>query len=148
MEVCPETKVHVDTRPGGRRNLREMCHISDSRAQYVAQARPDKRRMRKTKGKRAKRRLAVRKPKLLFQTNETYRLDTWWQETVGGKHAQYTWPVTVTTFSHSRRGHGSPGEKQRYTSTLSLTSTLDGGMWLTPRSRRLTPTKQTQNPIV
>jgi hypothetical protein len=34
-----------------------------------------------------------------------------------------------------------------YSSTLSLTSALDGGEWLTPRSARFTPKKQTGYPL-
>ena len=41
--------------------------------------------------------------------------------------------------AHPRSGHeGREGEK-RYSSTLSLTSALDAGGWLTPRSGRFTP---------
>ena len=38
-----------------------------------------------------------------------------------------------------RRGHEDPEEEYNYTSTLSLTSALDGGKWLTPRPGRFTP---------
>ena len=37
-----------------------------------------------------------------------------------------------------------PERKQRYSSTLSLTSDLDGGGWLKPRSGRFTPGKETK----
>jgi hypothetical protein len=48
---------------------------------------------------------------------------------------------------HPRTGHeGSEGE-QMCSSTLSLTSALDGGGWSTPRPGRLTPRKN-QVPIV
>ena len=42
---------------------------------------------------------------------------------------------------HPRTGHQSPDWEQRYNSTLSLTSALDGGGWSTPRSGRFTPGK-------
>ena len=37
--------------------------------------------------------------------------------------------------------------EQRYSSTLSLTSALDGGLWLTPRPSRFTPGKETRYPF-
>ena len=40
-----------------------------------------------------------------------------------------------------RTGHESPDGKQRYSSTLSLTSVLGVGGWLTPRLDRLNPQK-------
>ena len=36
-------------------------------------------------------------------------------------------------------GHESPGGVQRYSSTLSLTSALNGGGWLTPRPGLFAP---------
>jgi len=43
---------------------------------------------------------------------------------------------------HSRTGHeGSKGE-ERYSSTLSLTSALDGGGWSTPHPGRFTSEKE------
>jgi hypothetical protein len=48
---------------------------------------------------------------------------------------------------HPRTGHeGSEGE-YRYSSTLSLTSTLDGGGWSTPRPGRFTTGKETRYPL-
>jgi hypothetical protein len=43
--------------------------------------------------------------------------------------------------SHPITGHEGPEVKQRYSSTPSLTSVLDGGGWWTPRSGRFTPGK-------
>ena len=40
---------------------------------------------------------------------------------------------------HPRTGHEDPVGEQRYSSTLSLTSALDGGGWSTPRVGRFTP---------
>jgi hypothetical protein len=40
-----------------------------------------------------------------------------------------------------RTGYEGPQEEQRYRSTLSLTSALDGGGWSTPRPDRFTPGK-------
>jgi hypothetical protein len=37
---------------------------------------------------------------------------------------------------HPTTGHESPEREQRYSSTLSLTSALDGGGWSTPRPGR------------
>jgi hypothetical protein len=42
---------------------------------------------------------------------------------------------------HTRAGHEGPEGEQRYSSTLSLTSALDGGGWSTPRIGRFTPGK-------
>ena len=39
----------------------------------------------------------------------------------------------------SRTGHEGPDGEYRYSSTLSLTSELDGSGWLTPRPGRFTP---------
>jgi hypothetical protein len=41
--------------------------------------------------------------------------------------------VNVKYKVHPITGHESPKEKYRYSSTLSLTSTLDGAGWSTPR---------------
>jgi hypothetical protein len=41
-----------------------------------------------------------------------------------------------------RTGHVSPEGENRYSSTLSLTSALDGSGWLTPRPGRFTPGKR------
>jgi hypothetical protein len=43
-----------------------------------------------------------------------------------------------------RTGHEDPEAEWRYSSTLSLTSALDGGEWLTPRPGRFTPGKETR----
>jgi hypothetical protein len=42
---------------------------------------------------------------------------------------------------HPRTGHEGPDGEQRYGSTLSLTSSLDGSGWSTPRPDRFTPGK-------
>ena len=42
---------------------------------------------------------------------------------------------------HPRTGHGGPYGEQIYSSTLSLTSALDGGGWSTPFAVRFTPGK-------
>ena len=46
-----------------------------------------------------------------------------------------------------RRGHKSPEGVQKYSSTLFLTSALDGGGWLAPRSDRFNPGKKTRYPL-
>ena len=38
-----------------------------------------------------------------------------------------------------RRAYEGPEEEYRYSCTLSLTSTLDGGVWSTPHTDRFTP---------
>ena len=43
--------------------------------------------------------------------------------------------------------HEGPEGEKRYSSTLPLTSTLDGGGWLTPRPARFTPGKETRQPF-
>jgi hypothetical protein len=48
---------------------------------------------------------------------------------------------------HPITGHEGPEVEYRYSSTLSLTSTLDGGGWSTPRPGRCTPGKDSV-PIV
>ena len=47
----------------------------------------------------------------------------------------------------SRTSHEGPEKDQRYSSTLSLTSALDGGGWSTPGPGSFTPGKD-QIPIV
>jgi len=42
---------------------------------------------------------------------------------------------------YTRTGHEGLEGEQRYSSTLSLTSALDGGGWSTQRTGRLTPGK-------
>ena len=42
---------------------------------------------------------------------------------------------------HPGTGHEGPEGQQRYSSTLSLTSALDGDGWSTPRFGRFTPGK-------
>jgi len=42
---------------------------------------------------------------------------------------------------HPRTCHEDPKGEWKYSSTLSLTSALDGGGWSTPRSYRFTPGK-------
>jgi hypothetical protein len=49
--------------------------------------------------------------------------------------------------ARSRTGLEVPEEEQRYRSTLSLTSTLDGGGWLTPSSGCFTPGKEIRYPF-
>ena len=46
-----------------------------------------------------------------------------------------------------KRGHKDPEGEWRYNSTLSLTSALDGGGWLTPRPGRFTPSNETRYPL-
>jgi hypothetical protein len=46
-----------------------------------------------------------------------------------------------------RRDHESADGQQRYSSTLSLTSALDGNRWLTPRPGRFTPGQETRYPL-
>jgi len=48
---------------------------------------------------------------------------------------------------HPRTGHEGPEGEKRYSSTLYLTSALDGGGWSTPRSGRFTPGKETRYPL-
>jgi hypothetical protein len=47
-----------------------------------------------------------------------------------------------------RTVHESPEGKQRYSSTLSLISALDGDGWLRPRSGRFNPWERGPAPIV
>jgi hypothetical protein len=49
--------------------------------------------------------------------------------------------VKVKGKGHSRTGHEGPEGKYRYSSTLSLTSALDGGGWSTPHPVRFTTGK-------
>jgi hypothetical protein len=44
-------------------------------------------------------------------------------------------------------GHEGPDGEQNYSSTLSLTSALDVGVWLTPRPSRFTPKENTRYPL-
>jgi hypothetical protein len=65
---------------------------------------------------------------------------TWKNE---GKNGPF-WGSPWISKVHPRRGHEGPEEEQKYSSTLSLTSALDGGGWLTPRPGRFTPEKETR----
>jgi hypothetical protein len=56
-------------------------------------------------------------------------------------HKNYTRKVKGTGKVHPRTGHKGPEGEQRYSSTLSLTSALDGGEWSTPHPGRFTPRK-------
>jgi hypothetical protein len=49
--------------------------------------------------------------------------------------------VKGTGKDHPRTGHTGKDGKKRYSSTLSLTSVLDGGWWSTPRPGLFTPGK-------
>jgi hypothetical protein len=54
-------------------------------------------------------------------------------------HEQTNRPSTTTKGKiHPITGHGGPDEEKRYSSTLYLTSALDGGRWSTPRPGRFT----------
>jgi hypothetical protein len=46
-----------------------------------------------------------------------------------------------------RTGHEGPEAEYRYSSTLSLTLALDGGVWSTPRPGLFTPEKETRYPF-
>jgi hypothetical protein len=46
-----------------------------------------------------------------------------------------------------RTGHEGPEGEYSYNSTLSLTSALDGGGWLTPCPDRFTPRKEMRYPL-
>jgi hypothetical protein len=48
---------------------------------------------------------------------------------------------------HPRTGHEGPEVEYRYSSTLSLTSALDGGGWSRPRPGRVAPGKETRYPL-
>jgi hypothetical protein len=48
---------------------------------------------------------------------------------------------------HPRTGHKGPEGEYRYTSTLSLTSALDGGGWSMPHPSHFTSRKETQYPF-
>ena len=49
--------------------------------------------------------------------------------------------IKVKGNGHPRTGHEGTEGEQRYSSTLTLTSTLDGGGWSAPRPGRFTPRK-------
>ena len=48
---------------------------------------------------------------------------------------------------HPRKSHETPEAEKMYSSTLSLTSALECGGWLTQRPGRFTPGKQTRYPL-
>ena len=48
---------------------------------------------------------------------------------------------------YHRTGHEGPGSEQRYSSTLSLTSSPDWGQWTTPRPSHSTSGKETRYPF-
>jgi hypothetical protein len=49
--------------------------------------------------------------------------------------------IIVIIIDHPRTGHEGPDDEKRYSSTLSLTSAIDGGGWSTPRPGHFTPGK-------
>ena len=49
--------------------------------------------------------------------------------------------IKVKGTVHPRTGHEGPEGEQMYSSTLPLTSALDGGGWSAPRPGRFTPRK-------
>ena len=57
-------------------------------------------------------------------------------------------PLRLQGKGHPRTGHEGPEGEQMYSSTLSLTSALDGGGLSTPRPGRFTPGKETPVPII
>jgi len=66
-----------------------------------------------------------------------------WERTAGnGERENAVTSVTgVRPEVHSRTGQEDPQEEERYSSTLSLTSALDGGGWSAPCPGRFTPGK-------
>ena len=63
-----------------------------------------------------------------------------------------SWPTCTTALlrkgkAHPLTGHEGPEGKERYSSTLSLTSALDVGGWSTPRPGRFTTAKETRYPL-
>ena len=48
---------------------------------------------------------------------------------------------------HHTTGHEDPEKEYWYSSTLSLTSTIDGGAWSTPHAGRFNPGKETRYPL-
>jgi hypothetical protein len=61
-------------------------------------------------------------------------------------HVRYQDKGKITQVRPRTRHEGQEGE-QRYSSTLSLTSALNGGGWLTPRPNRFTPGEETRYPL-
>jgi hypothetical protein len=55
--------------------------------------------------------------------------------------------VKVKGKVHPRTDHVGPEGEQRYSTTLSLPSALDGGGWSTLRPGRFTPGKETRYPL-
>jgi len=63
-------------------------------------------------------------------------------------HEQTNRPSTTAKGKiHPRTGHGGPDGEKRYSSTLSLTSALDGGRWSTTRPGRSLPQGKTRYPL-
>ena len=60
----------------------------------------------------------------------------------------YLFIVSKVREVHPRTGHEGPEGEQRYSSTLSLTSALDGGGWPMSSPGRFTPGKEDPVPIV
>jgi len=58
-----------------------------------------------------------------------------------GCHVSGMWPYVDKGEFHPISGHDGPERELRYSSTLSLTSALDGGGWSTSRHGRFTPGK-------
>jgi hypothetical protein len=62
-------------------------------------------------------------------------------------HSCPSFTLPIKDKVHPRTGREGPEGEQRYRSTLSFTSALDGGGWSTPRSGRFTPGKETRCPL-
>ena len=62
-------------------------------------------------------------------------------------HDSFLGYCTVNGKVHPKTGHKGPEGEQRYSSTLYLTSALEGGGWSTPRPGRFIPGKETRYPL-
>ena len=55
---------------------------------------------------------------------------------------EYEWYGNGKGKVHPRTGHEKPEVESKFSSTLSLTSAVDVGWWLTPRAGRFNPRKK------
>jgi len=64
---------------------------------------------------------------------------TWWRSSLQTSHPTERETLSSTGKVHRRWGREGPEGEEKYSSSLSLTSALDGGWWSTPRPGRLAP---------
>jgi hypothetical protein len=84
----------------------------------------------------------------LKAVKSNYRLNSiQWPQIPSNKHLSPSTSIKKKDKVHPRTGHEGPEMEQRSSSTLSSTSALYEGGWITPRPGRFTPGKETRYPL-